>query len=182
MTGLTPKQMKFVEEFLVDCNATQAAIRAGYSQRSARQVGAANMSKHDISAEIKRRMAGAAKRAEATAERVLTELVRLAFSDIRDVVSWKTEVREDGTTVCSVRLTDSADVSDEAAAAIAEVRQTRDGLVVKMRDKTPALERLAKRLGLDQPEKEDQPRRLEIHWLPPRKEREESPEEGQIAA
>ena len=49
---LTFKQQRFVEEFLVDSNATQAAIRAGYSKRSAAQIGESNMRKHEIAAAI----------------------------------------------------------------------------------------------------------------------------------
>lgn len=49
---LTPKQQRFVDEYLLDLNATQAAIRAGYSRRSARQIGAENMSKPAISGAI----------------------------------------------------------------------------------------------------------------------------------
>jgi phage terminase small subunit len=168
MMELTPKQARFVEEFLLDFNATQAAIRAGYSKKSARQVGAANMSKAAISANVKRRTLETGKRLEAKRERVLEELVRLALSDIRTVVKWKTEADESGQERQVVSLTDSDAITDDAAAAIAEVRQTRNGLVVKLRDKLPALQALARHLGLDQPEEDEQPRRIEICWGPPR--------------
>lgn len=54
---LTAKQQRFCDEYLIDLNATQAAIRAGYSERSARQIADSNMSKHDIKEYIQKRMA-----------------------------------------------------------------------------------------------------------------------------
>lgn len=57
MAKLTAKQQRFCDEYLIDLNATQAAIRAGYSKRSARQIADLNMSKHDIRAYIDARMA-----------------------------------------------------------------------------------------------------------------------------
>lgn len=57
MAKLTAKQQRFCDEYLIDLNATQAAIRAGYSKRSARQIADLNMSKHDIREYIESRMA-----------------------------------------------------------------------------------------------------------------------------
>lgn len=57
MAKLTAKQQRFCDEYLIDLNATQAAIRAGYSKRSARQIADLNMSKHDIKEYINARMA-----------------------------------------------------------------------------------------------------------------------------
>lgn len=57
MAKLTAKQQRFCDEYLIDLNATQAAIRAGYSKRSARQIADLNMSKHDIREYIDNRLA-----------------------------------------------------------------------------------------------------------------------------
>lgn len=57
MERLTPKQKMFCEEYLVDLNATKAAIRAGYSPKSARQAGTENLSKPSIRAYIEKRVA-----------------------------------------------------------------------------------------------------------------------------
>lgn len=54
--ALTEKQKRFCDEYLIDLNATQAAIRAGYSKRSARQIAERNMTKDDIQKYIKERM------------------------------------------------------------------------------------------------------------------------------
>ena len=48
MANLTPKQQRFVEEYLIDLNATQAAIRAGYSEKTAKSVGHENLTKPDL--------------------------------------------------------------------------------------------------------------------------------------
>ena len=47
-TKLTPKQNRFVEEYLIDLCATRAAVRAGYSEKTARQIGSENLSKPAI--------------------------------------------------------------------------------------------------------------------------------------
>ncbi len=62
MKKLTPKQQRFVEEYLIDLNATQAAIRAGYSEKTARQIAGQNLTKLDIASAI------AERRSELTAE------------------------------------------------------------------------------------------------------------------
>lgn len=57
MGKLTAKQQRFCDEYLIDLNATQAAIRAGYSEKTARAIGAENLTKPDINAYIEKRMA-----------------------------------------------------------------------------------------------------------------------------
>ena len=59
---MTKKQKRFIEEYLIDLNATQAAIRAGYSPDTAQQMGSENLSKPVISAEISKAMAERSRR------------------------------------------------------------------------------------------------------------------------
>lgn len=68
---MTPKQQRFVDEYLIDLNATQAAIRAGYSEKTARQVGAENLSKPDIAAAIEARTQERSERTKIDADMVL---------------------------------------------------------------------------------------------------------------
>jgi phage terminase small subunit len=82
---LTPKQERFVAEYLIDLNATQAAIRAGYSEKTAAAIGAENLRKPLIAAAIAKRQAKVADKLEITAEKVLEELALLAFYDPADV-------------------------------------------------------------------------------------------------
>ena len=72
--SLTPKQQRFVSELLIDLDATQAAIRAGYGQQTARQAGAENLSKPDVSAAISEAQAARAERTEMTQDYVLENL------------------------------------------------------------------------------------------------------------
>lgn len=68
---MTPKQQRFVDEYLIDLNATQAAIRAGYSEKTARQVGAENLSKPDIAAAIEAQAQERSQRTKIDADMVL---------------------------------------------------------------------------------------------------------------
>lgn len=106
---LTPKQQRFVEEYLVDLNATQAAIRAKYSIKTARQVGSENLSKPVIAAAIAEAMKKREQRTNLTADRVLKELERIAFSDPRRFYD------ADG------NLKDPQDWDDDTAAAVASL-------------------------------------------------------------
>jgi phage terminase small subunit len=78
---LSAKQERFVAEYLCDYNATQAAIRAGYSARSARQIAGVLLTKDDIAAELHKRQSAVLKRLDVTAERVVKELAWIAFFD-----------------------------------------------------------------------------------------------------
>jgi phage terminase small subunit len=80
---LPPKRALFVKEYLVDFNATQAAIRAGYSPKIARSQGSFLLTNHDIQSAIKVETDKRANRLEITADKVLSEIARLAFSDAR---------------------------------------------------------------------------------------------------
>lgn len=71
---MTPKQSAFVDEYLIDLNATQAAIRSGYSVSSARQIGEENLSKPDIAAAVAAGIDARSKRTEITQDRVLTDI------------------------------------------------------------------------------------------------------------
>jgi phage terminase small subunit len=83
MTKLAAKQKRFVDEYLIDLNATQAAIRAGYSQKTAKSIGQENLTKPDIAAAIEIRMKEREKRTEITSDMVLTELAKIGFFDPR---------------------------------------------------------------------------------------------------
>jgi phage terminase small subunit len=75
---LTQKQRRFVEEYLIDLNATQAAIRAGYSKDSARSIGCENLTKPDIADEIAKLRKAQSERTGVTADQVMQELTKLA--------------------------------------------------------------------------------------------------------
>ncbi|MDQ7794136.1 MAG: terminase small subunit [bacterium] len=140
---LTPKQQAFVQEYLVDLNATQACIRAGYSQRNADKIGSQLLGNPRVAAGIQQALKRRERRTEVTADRVLKELARLAMSDMRQLMSWGPE---------GVSLRESSELSDDAAAAVAEVAEVKTlhggSLKLKLHSKERALELLARHLGL----------------------------------
>lgn len=82
--ALTGKQKRFVEEYLVDLNATQAAIRAGYREKTAGQIGFENLKKPEIQEAVAKAIQERQARTEITQDRVLSELGRVAFADADD--------------------------------------------------------------------------------------------------
>lgn len=78
---MTKKQKRFVEEYLIDLNATQAAIRAGYSPATAKEIGCENLTKPNISEAIAKAMAERSRRTGVNQDRVLQELDDLQTHD-----------------------------------------------------------------------------------------------------
>lgn len=85
MSDLTAKQARFVDEYLIDLNATQAAIRAGYSEDTARAIGCENLTKPDIQAAIAEAQASRSERTKIDADWVLQRLGEEATADIADL-------------------------------------------------------------------------------------------------
>lgn len=155
MSDLTDKQRRFVEEYLVDLNATRAAMRAGYSEHSARRIGYENLGKPEIADAIAAAIEARSARVEITQDQVVRELARIAFADIRHVVRWGegVPVRDPETgeerIVNGVSLVSADAIGADAAAAIAEISEGRDGaLRVKMHSKPDALAKLGQHLGM----------------------------------
>lgn len=140
---MTKKQKRFCEEYLIDLNATQAAIRSGYSPDSASSIGSENLSKPEIRARIDRAIAEQSKRTGINADRVVRELARVALANADDILDAKTAMLKDG-------------VTRDDTAAVASVRvktiPTADGQGVereiKLHDKIKALELLGRHLGM----------------------------------
>lgn len=153
--ALNAKQERFVAEYLIDLNQTQAAIRAGYSPRSAEVQGSRLLSNANIKQAVSEAQAKRSKRTELTQDRVVNELARLGFYDIRKAVRWGenpggTEGENadpNGLNIYPVSLVASENVDDDTAAAITEVSLTAQGVKLKMADKRAALESLLKHLG-----------------------------------
>lgn len=122
----------------MDLNATQAAIRAGYSKDTAHVQGPRLLGNASIKIEIDSRIARRAERYESLHDRVLRQYERLAFYDIRNAIDWD----ENGPVVRN-------DIDDDTAAAISEVAVPKGGgLRIKMADRKAALDSLAKHLGM----------------------------------
>ncbi len=78
MANLTPKQQRFVEEYLIDLNATQAAIRAGYSEKTAKVIAAQNLSKLNVQKAIEEAQEKLSNKAQVTVEMVVQGLLNEA--------------------------------------------------------------------------------------------------------
>ena len=78
MANLTPKQQRFVEEYLIDLNATQAAIRAGYSEKTAKEIGNENLTKPNIAKAIAEAQEKLSNKAQVTVEMVVQGLLNEA--------------------------------------------------------------------------------------------------------
>lgn len=142
----TDKQRKFINEYLIDLNATQAAIRAGYSKKTAQRMGSENLLKPVIKGEIAEKQQKLALKTEISQERVLQEEKCLAFYDPAMIFEL-----ENGS------AKHPNDIPENVRRAISDIRVTEkkddDGNIVqffkyKFLDKGKALERISKHLGL----------------------------------
>lgn len=140
---ITPKQQRFVDEYVIDLNATQAAIRAGYSEKTATTQGPRLLDNVGVLAAIKLGIDARSKRTEITQDRVLQEFARLAFSNMKDFA----EFGPDGVT-----LKDLATMDEDASRCVAEVSESKskDGgsIRFKLHDKNSALANVARHLGM----------------------------------
>ena len=154
MAGLTPKQRQFVIEYIIDWNATQAAIRAGYSKKTAGQIGEQNLKKLDIQTAIQDAMVKREERTEITGDRVVHELAKIAFAKITDYLEYGTELRivdyQDGKPVYDwAMIVEAIESSKVDGAPIQEVSVSKDGTFkFKMYNKLDALNSLGKHLGV----------------------------------
>jgi len=153
--GLTLKQERFVQEYLVDLNATQAAIRAGYSENSADVIGSENLGKPVIQGRIAAAVREQQHRTQVTADRVVRELALIAFGTLDEVAPWdeagphpipsRDLPREKRALVAAIRVKRERPWRGHGQEAEAwEVEQ----IEVRPWDKLRALELLGKRLGL----------------------------------
>lgn len=141
MAKLNERQKRFCDEYLIDLNATQAAIRAGYSEKTANRIASENLSKPDILAYIDERKKARIDRTQITQDFVLLELLKIAKANGTDFTTVGKRNR--------VTLTPTEDLPAEKRAAVASVKKGAKGAVeVKTYDKVKALELLGKHLGL----------------------------------
>lgn len=168
--ALTDKQRRFVEEYLVDLNATQAAIRAGYSAKTAQEQSSRLLSNVMVQQAIREAQEARSQRTEITADRVLQELAKIGFADIRKAIRWgrtvaipvdygdavvnameSTDHADNGAPVkvhTDIALIASDEIDDDTAAAISEIKQTKEGLAIKFHPKLEALSKIGQHLGM----------------------------------
>ena len=93
MANLTPKQQRFVEEYLIDLNATQSAIRAGYSEKTAKSIGQENLTKPDIQKAIEEAQNKRQEQTQIDAAYVLKRLVEIDQMDVLDIMDDQMKIR-----------------------------------------------------------------------------------------
>ncbi|MBS4534990.1 terminase small subunit [Clostridium sp. D2Q-14] len=143
MARLTAKQKRFIEEYLIDLNATQAAIRAGYSSASAKEIGYENLKKPHIRTRVDKAIAERSRRTGINAERVVMELARIGLINPGNLINFN-------------EATVKGDAAEDDLAAVQSVKvktiPTDDGDIVerevRLYDKNRALELLGKHLGM----------------------------------
>ena len=141
--ALTPKQKLFVDEYLIDLNATQAAIRAGYSPNNADKIGSELLGKTRVSDAISKAMAERSRRTGINQDRILMELAKIALVNPANVVDFD-----------EATILDSALPEDLAAVASVKVKRfpTKEGegieREIKFYDKTKALDLAGRHLGM----------------------------------
>jgi phage terminase small subunit len=141
VASMTPKQERFVEEYLVDLNATQAAVRAGYSARTAREIGRENLDKPDIQAALQTAFAARSQRVEIDQDWVIRRLARIADLDLRKLFT------DDGT------LRPIQELPEDVAGAISSVdvikrKDDAEEYRVRLPDRIRALDLLGRHLGM----------------------------------
>jgi phage terminase small subunit len=136
---LNERQKKFCQEYLVDFNATQAAIRAGYSKNTAKGQGSDLLTRPHVKAEIKRLQGLQAERLEITADKILQEYANIAFAHLTDVVTINGN---------NVTITNTDEWPEQLKCAVESIAQTKDGIRIKLHSKAAALDKLAEYVSL----------------------------------
>lgn len=142
MAKLTDKQQRFVDEYLIDLNATQAAIRAGYSAKTADQQGSRMLANVKVKQAVAEKQAQRSKRTGVNQDRVVLELAKVAFAKMTDIVDSKGKIKEDASPddlacIESIKYKES---DNEYGGSVERE--------VKIASKLKALELLGKHLGM----------------------------------
>jgi phage terminase small subunit len=140
---ITPRQERFCQEYATTHNGAEAARKAGYSEKAAKEQASLLLTKTNIQARVADIEGGYLKRLNITKEAVLSEIRKIAFSDMRNFADWGPG---------GVTLRDSQKLDDNAAACVAEVSESpgENGPTIrfKLHDKRSALELLGRHLAL----------------------------------
>ena len=149
---LTEKQRLFCNEYMIDLNASQARIRAGYSPIQAHSNAAKLMKRPQIKAEIKRLMDERKKNIGIAADEVLAQLIIIARANAADFaeIAVKEGADKAGNPIelRQVEIKPTAEMDQTKIAALAGIKQSTSGIEVKLYDKLKALELLMRHMGM----------------------------------
>ena len=145
---LTHKQIAFCNEYMIDSNGKQAAIRAGYSPKSAEVTASQLISKSKVKAFIEKRREQQAKILDVNTDKVVRELANISFSNITDFIEVKGN---------EVNLTDWSVLTKDQTACVESVCKTKEGYWLKLYSKATAIELLGKYFSMwNQPGKPEE--------------------------
>lgn len=136
--ALNEKQKRFAEEYVMSLNATQAATRAGYSEKTAYSQGHRLLTNDEVSKYIQVLREELQEKTEITKEMIINEAAQIAFGNVSKVARWTNNV---------ITLIPSNELPDEVKATIAEIKETKFGISIKQYDKLRALDLISKILG-----------------------------------
>ena len=148
--ALTEKQKRFVSEYLVDLNATQAAIRSGYAASAARTLGSRHLSNPEVAESIRAGQAAAAASIGVTAERIVREYALLGFANMADYLTeagseraldFSKLTRDQAAAICEMTVETYVEGKGEAAETVKRTK-------FKLADKKGSLDSLARHLGM----------------------------------
>ncbi len=143
MAKLTAKQEMFVQEYLIDLNATQAAIRAGYSTKTAKEIGSRLLTNVNVRARVDEAIAERSRRLGVCQDRIVNELAKIAFVNPADVVNF-----DEATVKAAAAEYDTAAIlSVKVKKSYSDTGETTER-EVKLNDKVKALELLGKHHGM----------------------------------
>lgn len=146
---MSPRRVRFIDEYLKDRNGKQAAIRAGYSPASAESQASRMLKDPEVEKRVGELVAKASKRSLLTVERVQEEIARIAFADPRNLVNEAGQLRalheldaDTAAVVASIEVEDLFEGKGEAREHVGTLRK------VKTWDKTKALDMAGRHLGM----------------------------------
>lgn len=142
MAKLNEKRQRFVDEYLIDLNGTQAAIRAGYSVKTANEQASRLLANVSVQQAISERMAERSKRTGINQDRVVLELAKIAFVKMSDLVDSQGRIRDSATDDDLACIESIKYKSSESETGSSVERE------VKISPKLKALELLGKHLGM----------------------------------
>lgn len=143
MSRLTPKQQAFCQQYLVDLNGKKAAVRAGYSARTAEFQASKLLSLVKVQQFLQQLQAEARKRTDITKDEILAELANILRAKITDYLNF------DGK---KIQFKDFADLPESQIKAVEGIRQTRHGIELKLHGKAWTVEKICRILGFESPQ------------------------------
>lgn len=147
--ALNARQQRFCEEYIIDLNASQAAIRAGYSEDTARSIASELLTKPDIQLCISELKQAISNKNEGLAQAVIDELKLLGFSNIQDFLAEENEIKDLSKVPRShAACVESVKKTITEFQGSAESSGTKTSVQIKMYDKISALEKLGRHLGI----------------------------------